>query len=101
MISSQYESSEIEMEDGTVKHGQIYNRLPEWIPVVGGALQIRPDFRSRETVYLEADEIVEIRRSDVSMMPSGLVDALNEEELQDLLAYLISGGDAEAPVFSR
>ena len=28
-------------------------------------------------------------------MPQGLIDGLNSEELRDLLAYLMSGGDPE------
>ncbi len=37
----------------------------------------------------------------VSMMPPGLINALNPEELQDLLAYLLSGGKATDPMFRQ
>jgi cytochrome c1 len=34
-------------------------------------------------------------------MLAGLVDALSEAELRDLLAYLKSGGDPRDPMFAK
>jgi hypothetical protein len=34
-------------------------------------------------------------------MPPGLINALNEEELKDLLAYLLSAGNSNDPMFRR
>lgn len=36
---------------------------------------------------------------DVSMMPPGLLNALNPDELLDLYAYILSGGNPEDPRF--
>jgi hypothetical protein len=33
-------------------------------------------------------------------MPMGLINALNGEELQDLLAYILAGGNAADPMFA-
>jgi hypothetical protein len=33
------------------------------------------------------------------MMPPGLINALNETELLDLIAYLLSGGNAQDKMF--
>jgi putative heme-binding domain-containing protein len=44
-------------------------------------------------------EIESIEESQLSQMPSGLIDGMNPEELRDLLAYLISGGDKKSEVF--
>ena len=38
---------------------------------------------------------------NVSMMPPGLINSLNPEELQDLVAYILSGGNAEDPMFKK
>ena len=46
------------------------------------------------------DEIEETLVSKVSMMPSGLINTLNRDELLDLVAYLQSGGDPDSPVFT-
>jgi hypothetical protein len=34
-------------------------------------------------------------------MPAGLINSLNPEEIQDLLAYLLSGGNPQDPMFRR
>jgi hypothetical protein len=35
------------------------------------------------------------------MMPPGLINSLNLEEVQDLLAYILSGGNAADPMFRQ
>jgi hypothetical protein len=35
------------------------------------------------------------------MMPESLLDTLSDEEILDLLAFLKSGGDADAAVFQQ
>jgi hypothetical protein len=35
------------------------------------------------------------------MMPPGLINSLNPEELKNLLAYLLSGGNPDDPMFRR
>lgn len=41
------------------------------------------------------------KNSDVSIMLPGLINRLNEEELKDLMAYLISGGNENHEVFEN
>ncbi|MEO6000986.1 MAG: c-type cytochrome [Chitinophagaceae bacterium] len=38
--------------------------------------------------------------SDVSVMLPGMINSLNAEELKDLMAYLMSGGNKDNPVYS-
>ncbi|WP_410266057.1 c-type cytochrome [Cyclobacterium sp.] len=45
------------------------------------------------------DEVTSIKESDVSVMMPGLVNRLNEEELKDLMAYLVSGGNPNHEVY--
>jgi hypothetical protein len=33
------------------------------------------------------------------MMPAGLLDTMNEDEVLDLLAFLLSRGDRSSPMF--
>ena len=40
-------------------------------------------------------DIESIEPSKVSMMPEGLLNSLKEDEIQDLVAYLLSRGDAQ------
>ena len=48
---------------------------------------------------LKRKDLDSIRVSSVSQMPQALLNVLNEEELKDLIAYLLSSGDRKARVF--
>ena len=44
-------------------------------------------------------QVESIETSKVSMMPEGLLDTLKEDEILDLVAYLLSRGDRNDPAF--
>jgi putative heme-binding domain-containing protein len=58
------------------------------------------DADAKTTRVLKA-EVAERRVSDVSLMPTGLVDTLTPGEFADLIAYLQSLKSAQAPVAAR
>lgn len=91
LISDQYGSSRLTLEDGSTITGlvvesganyEIYSRNPEEEPTV-----------------VSQDEVILREQVEVSQMPPGLINSLNEEELRDLVAYINSGGDPEDDVF--
>jgi hypothetical protein len=45
------------------------------------------------------EDIQSIEPSSVSPMPEGLLNTLRAEEIQDLIAYLLSRGDPGNPFF--
>ncbi len=49
---------------------------------------------------VEKKNVVSSKYSSVSVMLPGLINSLNPEELKDLMAYLISGGDEKHQVFT-
>ena len=53
------------------------------------------------SVELARGDIEAIAASPTSLMPAGLLDQLNEEEVLDLLAYTLSRGKAKDPRFRR
>ncbi len=53
-------------------------------------------FNPAVTVKVDRKEILSIEPSKTSPMPEGLLSALTQDEVLDLLAYLISGSQAEA-----
>jgi hypothetical protein len=55
--------------------------------------------RPSQSVAIARDSIASEEALPVSIMPSGLVNSLNADELLDLVAYLASGADANHPVF--
>ena len=44
-------------------------------------------------------EVESKKASKLSMMPGGLINSMNAEELKDLMAYFVSGGDRKHKVF--
>lgn len=45
------------------------------------------------------NEVARTALSDVSIMLPGMINRLNEEELKDLMAYLMAGGNKDNPVY--
>ena len=52
-------------------------------------------------VNVSRGDIEEMKPSPVSMMPEGLLNTLDRDEILDLIAYLLSRGDRENPMFRR
>jgi hypothetical protein len=46
-------------------------------------------------------KLVKTEESKVSMMPPGLLNMLKDDDILDLLAYLLSGGNAKDPMFTE
>ena len=58
-------------------------------------LIIYPSDPKADPITLKIEDVEAVRPSEVSQMPKGLIDGLNAEELRDLLAYLMSGGNSD------
>ncbi len=52
-----------------------------------------------QNVGVDVRQVESMTVSETSMMPTGLIDRLNQEEVLDLLAYLLSGGNPDHPFF--
>jgi putative heme-binding domain-containing protein len=91
VISDQYGSHNIVTADGQV----IVGRAVEY----GDQVTVYTADVNKPPVVLSKEDIEEMTVSKVSQMPTELVDGLNENELKDLVAYLLSGGDRNAAVF--
>jgi putative heme-binding domain-containing protein len=86
VISDQYKTMVLQTKEGNVYTGRIVND-------VGGKITIVTDPEdATKTVTLDRDEIENEKVSKESQMPAELLDKLNEEEVLDLLAYLLSRG---------
>ena len=48
---------------------------------------------------IPAAEVAEIKPSQISLMPPGTINGMNQNELMDLMAYLISGGNRRHEMF--
>ena len=56
-------------------------------------------FDLSQTMPVRKKRITKKEPSTTSLMPPALINALNENELKDLFAYLISGGNARDKMF--
>ncbi len=87
VISDQYQSSILVTDDGRTLTGLMSQ--------ADGQVVVYPSDPEAEPIELAADQVLQVKPSAVSQMPKGLIDGLNPEELRDLLAYLMSGGDPQ------
>jgi putative heme-binding domain-containing protein len=93
-ISDQYEAITVATKDGRVITGRIVN-------LNNNVLMINPDMLDpNHMVGVERGQIEEMKKSDISMMPQDLLNTLEEAEVLDLMAYLLSRGDPDAPMFA-
>ncbi len=85
VISDQYQSSLVLTTDGRTILGLASE--------ANGEVVIYPADPKAEPITVSVDDVEEMMPSPISQMPAGLIDGLNREELRDLLAYLMSGGN--------
>jgi putative heme-binding domain-containing protein len=94
-ISDQYAAVKIETTDGKTVVGRIVN-------LHNDNLTIQTDMRDPNSlVNVDRKKIESMEQSKVSMMPTGLLDVLKEDEILDLIAYLLSRGDRKNAMFQK
>ena len=54
-----------------------------------------------QTREIPKDQVVDTKLSTVSWMPPGTINRLNAEEVKDLLAYLVAGGNPDNPIYTE
>jgi putative heme-binding domain-containing protein len=87
VISDQYVSITLHLNNGKDVTGRIVDEKPDRVRIITDGL--RPDvITDVPKSQIESREV-----SKVSSMPVGLVNTLNQDEILDLLAYMLSGGD--------
>ncbi|MEZ6129330.1 MAG: family 16 glycoside hydrolase [Planctomycetaceae bacterium] len=94
-ISDQYGSVQIVTSDGKTISGRIVN-------LNGDSLMIQTDMLKPGTLTsVDRREIDEMFESKLSMMPKGLLNTLQQDEVLDLMAYLLSRGDRNHAMFAK
>jgi putative heme-binding domain-containing protein len=88
VISDQYAAVSIAKKDGQVVTGRVGN-------IFGDSLSVIEDmFDPGRSTNVRRGDIEEMKPSEVSLMPAGLLNSLTEEEIQDLVAFLLARGDS-------
>lgn len=86
VISDQYGSETITKKDGSVVIGRIGGETETTLSVMTNP------FAPDSLIEIPTKEIKSREAFPVSMMPPGLINAMNPDELADLVAYMMSGG---------
>ena len=93
VISDQYGAVMVSTTDGQVVIGRIVNLNNNNISI--NTDMLNPNLQ----VNVDRTKVEEMKPSPVSMMPEGLLNSLNREEVLDLVAYLLSRGERSNPIF--
>lgn len=93
VISDQYRNTLVILKDGEDATGRLVRESADEL-----VIELDPLTRQERTIARKLVE--EVRPSDVSAMPEGLLNALSREDILDLLAFLENGGRKESPSFA-
>ncbi len=94
-ITDQYAATQILLKDGRTIIGRIVGDTETELRVN------QNPYDPTQSVKIAKSEIESRKPSPVSLMPPGLLNRLNEDEVADLMAYLMSGGDENHEIFQK
>lgn len=95
VIAEQYQASVVTMQDGEELHGRVIYRDEGELAVATNAY----DFA--DLTKVPSGEVASVELSPLSMMPPNTIGQMNADEVRDLIAYLVSGGNRRHKVFAK
>ena len=94
-INEQFAPIVVTQKDGSIVSGVVVN-------LNGNNVTLNTDLSDpNQRVNIDRTQVESIEVSKVSPMPPMLLNMLTKEEVLDLLAYTLSGGDAENEMFKK
>jgi len=93
-ISDQYAYTLFELQNGDKISGKVISEEEDHYRI-----QSNP-YDATQTTRISKAEVASKTRSPYSPMPPGLFNRLNEQEIKDLLVYLMAGGDEEHHLYT-
>jgi putative heme-binding domain-containing protein len=94
-IEKKYQSNVITLVSGKVITGLVVEETGDGLKVVDNPAA------PEKITEIAKSEIEERSSSDISIMPKGVLNKLTREEILDLLAYVLAGGDAKNALFTE
>ena len=92
-IDDKYRSYRFLLDSGESVSGMIVEETDDLVKVIENPLaKGKPVVIQKNTIELR-------KRSEISIMPQGLVDKLSREEILDLIAYIYAGGNKKHKMF--
>ncbi len=95
VISDQYGTDYIDLKDGGVVIGRVTGEEAGKLMVMASALA------PNDLTGVPLANVKSRKPWTISMMPPGLINSLNPEELKDLIAYLLSAGNEKDKAFAK
>jgi putative heme-binding domain-containing protein len=95
VISDQYKASVIVTLDDKTITGRIVNDAGGKYTVV-----LDPEDSSK-VLEIKKEDVASVKPSNISLMPEKLINGLNENEVLDMLAYMLSRGDPSHAMFKK
>lgn len=95
VISDQYEAKVFHLRDGTTALGRLISETDESYSIS------QNPYDPHTLREIPKREVTEVGRSKVSIMPPGSLNVLNADELKDLIAYLMAGGNEASPRYAK
>jgi putative heme-binding domain-containing protein len=94
-INDQFAPIVVQTSEGQTFQGVVVN-------LSGDSLTLNTDGTDpNQRVSIDRKEVLSLEISKVSPMPAGLLNPLTKDEILDLFAYVLSGGDPQHEVFRR
>ncbi|MCI0350499.1 MAG: hypothetical protein L0Z53_13820, partial [Acidobacteriales bacterium] len=87
VIPNEYQSSDVETKDGRSITGLVTTQDDNAVTIK----------TPTEVLTIPRKDIESIRRSELSMMPEGLLEPLSDQEVRDLIYYLGRTGQVPLP----
>ena len=95
VVSDQFRGSVVVTDSGKVFTGKVVSETKDELTIL-----VSPEDSTKIEV-IKKSSIEENKPLTTSMMPKDLLKELNEDEVYDLLAYLLSRGDQNHPLFRK
>ena len=94
-INEQFVPVVVKMKNGDMVTGVVVN-------LNGDRGNINTDMcNPNQQIQVNRPQIESIEPSKISPMPAGLLNMMREDEIMDLLAYILSGGNRNHPAFKK
>ena len=94
-IDEKYQSRIMVLEDGRTITGMVTKESDEEIQLI-----VNPLAKDKPTV-IDPETIEAQKKSEVSLMPAGLLDRLTREEILDLIGYVHAKGDEKHKMYEE
>ena len=94
-ISEQYQASEVMDKAGTQHYGRLIYKDDKEVALAASA------FKPGDLIKIPAGDVKSIKPSNLSLMPPATINSMNADELKDLMAYLLSGGNKDHKAFKK